>query len=441
MELSKTAWRRLLLLVVLTLLGAFGLRHIDSVWAWISAALSIVSPIFFGICIAFVVNIPMRPLERLWDRLLLRGGGKGGIGERLLCSLRRPCCLILSLLFLCGLLCAVTFLLIPQLTSAFTDFAAMLPGYLERLEGLWARAQIWLAEFGVALPDFSIDTSELRASAILAAVKRFLTQWGMHILDTTVSITTTVFSGVFNTVLSFVFSIYMLAQKEMLCRQVHRCFSAFLPRRRMDWLAHLMQLINRSFTNFITGQFAEAVVIGVLCGIGMAILRIPYAFAVSVVVGFTALIPVFGAYVGTALGACLILLAEPIKAVWFVLFIIVLQQIEGNLIYPRVVGKSVGLPGVLVLAAVTVGSGIGGLPGMLLAVPVTSVLFTLCAEAVDARLTEREAQPEAEAAVLSPEVAAAPVPGAEEVRPAAASTGIPARAPQKKSKKKAKQKR
>jgi predicted PurR-regulated permease PerM len=149
-------------------------------------------------------------------------------------------------------------------------------------------------------------------------------------------------------------------------------------------------LVNRTFTNFVTGQLTEAVIIGVLCGIGMAIFRMPYALVVSVIVGFTALIPVFGAYVGTAVGAFLILLAEPVKALWFIVFIVVLQQLEGNLIYPRVVGKSVGLPGLLVLAAVTVGSGVGGILGMLLAVPVCSVIFTVCAQAVEARLAKKE---------------------------------------------------
>ena len=190
-----------------------------------------------------------------------------------------------------------------------------------------------------------------------------------------------------------------------------------------------------TFTNFVTGQMTEAIIIGVLCGIGMAIFRMPYALVVSVIVGFTALIPVFGAYVGTGIGAFLILLAEPIKALWFVVFIIVLQQLEGNLIYPRVVGKSVGLPGLLVLAAVTVGSGVGGILGMLLAVPVCSVIFTVCAQAIDARLAQKEAD-------VIP--AADPIPQTEEAptAPAAENPTVSAPAavshPQTKKKKKKK---
>ena len=397
MEFSKKTWKNLFLVVTGALLIAFGLRHIDVVASAVSAVLSLLSPIFIGICIAFIVNIPMRALERLWDRLFLRNVKQAPTrkGDRLsvqLCrGLRRPVCMILSLLLIMGLLFAVAFLLIPQLGEAFNDFSAMLPGYLADLEALWVKAQTLLDDFGFVLPDFAIDIKKLNTDGIFSTVKNFFAQWGSHILDTTVSITTSVFSGVFNALLALVFSIYMLAQKEMLCHQLTRILRALFSETRVKKITDFADLVNRTFTNFVTGQMTEAIIIGVLCGIGMAIFRMPYALVVSVIVGFTALIPVFGAYVGTAVGAFLILLAEPVKALWFVVFIIVLQQLEGNLIYPRVVGKSVGLPGLLVLAAVTVGSGVGGILGMLLAVPVCSVIFTVCAQAIDARLAQKEA--------------------------------------------------
>ena len=422
-ELSKTAWRRLLLLVIIALLLAFGLQHLSEVTAAVSAVLAVFSPIVIGICIAFVVNVPMRPLESLWNRLLLRrtkpGGGKIRQG------LRRPVCMILSFLLIAGLLFAVVFLLFPQLGVALNDFAAMLPGYLADLEALWVQLQTLLDDFGFVLPDFALDITQLNQNSIFSAVKNFFTQWGGHILDTTVSITTSVFSGVFNTVLALVFSIYMLLQKEQLCTQIKRVLRAVLADKRVEQFGAFADLVNRTFTNFITGQLTEGVIIGVLCGIGMSVLRMPYAFVVSVIVGFTALIPVFGAYVGTAVGAFLILLAEPVKAIWFVVFIIVLQQLEGNLIYPRVVGKSVGLPGLLVLAAVTVGSGVGGILGMLLAVPVCSVVFTLCTQAVDARLAKKAA---AETVIPTETVETAeapvsiPVPAAKAKEPAPKKT-------------------
>ncbi len=438
MELSKKTWQRLLLLVIAALLIAFGLQHLDAVLSGISAVLSILSPIFLGICIAFIVNVPMRPLEKLWDKAFLRKSvpGKGGLRQ----SLRRPVCMILSYLLIAGLLFAVVFILIPQLGAAFMDFSDMLSGYLAKLETLWGELQLFLDDFGFVLPDFAIDIKKLNADSIFNTVKSFFSQWGTHILDTTVSITTTVFSGVFNVALALVFSIYMLAQKEQLCRQIRRVLLACFSDKHVSRMTAFADLVNRTFTNFVTGQLTEAVIIGVLCGIGMAILRMPYVFVVSVIVGFTALIPVFGAYVGTAVGALLILLVEPIKAVWFVIFIIVLQQVEGNLIYPRVVGKSVGLPGLLVLAAVTVGSSVGGILGMLLAVPVCSVIFTVCAQAVDARIAQKGAVT-AEPAASDPITPSAACIAAEESAVPPLSTvpdAAPAVRPRKKSKKKKK---
>ncbi len=433
MEFSKKTWLKLFLLVTAALLVGFGLQHLDGVLSVISSVFGILSPIFLGICIAFIVNVPMRPLEVLWNRLFLRHP-RAGHGK-LRTALRRPVCMILSLLLIAGLLCAVVFMLIPQLGAAFKDFADMLPGYLAKLEALWIQAQTILAEFGFVLPDFAIDITKLNTDSIFGTIKTFFSQWGTHILDTTVSITTTVFSGVFNVVLALVFSIYMLAQKEQLCHQIKRILLACFSDARVSRVTAFADLVNKTFTNFITGQMTEAVIIGVLCGIGMTVLRMPYAFVVSVIVGFTALIPVFGAYVGTAIGAFLILLAEPIKAVWFVIFIVVLQQVEGNLIYPRVVGKSVGLPGLLVLAAVTVGSSVGGILGMLLAVPVCSVIFTVCAQAVDARIAKKSQSSEP---IPAPEPAAIAVP---EEPAAAASASVPAAsaaAPRKKTKKKKK---
>lgn len=447
MEFSKKTWHRLLLLVITALLIAFGLQHLHAVLSAVSAVLSILSPIFTGICIAFVVNVPMRALERLWDKLfrrkLLISGTKKGMRfrDQLSMALRRPVCMILSLLLIMGLLFAVVFLLIPQLGSAFRDFADMLPGYLSDLEALWVQLQTFLGGYGFVLPDFAIDISRLNTDSIFNTVKDFFAQWGTHILDTTVSITTTVFSGVFNVVLALVFSIYMLAQKEMLCHQIKRILLALFSESRVEKITAFADLVNRTFTNFVTGQLAEAVIIGVLCGIGMAILRIPYAFVVSVIVGFTALIPVFGAYVGTVIGAVLILLAEPIKAVWFVIFIIVLQQLEGNLIYPRVVGKSVGLPGLLVLAAVTVGSSVGGILGMLLAVPVCSVIFTVCSQSVDARLAKKQADAlpaEAPAADSASAVTAEAASAEAEAVPAPVPQAAALAVPRKKTKKKKK---
>jgi predicted PurR-regulated permease PerM len=190
---------------------------------------------------------------------------------------------------------------------------------------------------------------------------------------------------VFNLVLALAFSIYILAQKETIGRQVKKLLRALLPNKAAENLLELSSLTHLSFARFVSGQMTEAVIIGLLCFIGMLIFGFPYAGVISVMVGFTALIPIFGAFIGTGIGAFLILLTNPIQAIWFVIFIIVLQQLEGNLIYPKVVGRSIGLPGIWVLLAVTVGGNAWSLPGMLLAVPLSSVVYTLLRRFVNRR--------------------------------------------------------
>jgi len=195
--------------------------------------------------------------------------------------------------------------------------------------------------------------------------------------------TSSLFGGIVDLVLGFVFSMYVLSQKEKLGSNVKKVMNTFLPQKRVGQVTEIIAISDKAFSNFITGQLTEALIIGALCFIGMVAFNMPYALTISVLVGFTALIPVFGAFIGTAIGAFLILMVSPIKAVWFIVFIIVLQQIEGNFIYPKVVGKSVGLPGIWVLTAVTIGNGMFGLLGMIVAVPTFSVLYTLLKKVVD----------------------------------------------------------
>ena len=211
-------------------------------------------------------------------------------------------------------------------------------------------------------------------------------------IDTTVNITTSIVAAMVDIVLGIVFAVYLLSQKEKLGKQAKKSTRAILGDERSKRFLDITSLANKVFTKFVTGQVTEACIIGVLCFIGMLIFRMPYAAIISVLVGFTALIPIFGAFIGTGIGAFLILLESPIKAIWFVLFIIVLQQLEGNLIYPRVVGKSVGLPPIWVLAAVTIGGGLFGIPGMLFGVPVCSVMYVLFKEFVNKQNNQKVKQ-------------------------------------------------
>ena len=336
--------------------------------------LSAILPILLGLSLAFILNLLLRPLERLWNRLF----------RMELRRARRPVCLILTILilFLCiyGLLIAV----IPQLSRTVMELVERIPYYVEEILGWYDSLAQGLAKNGVNLPPLEIDTEQ-----VAAFVGRFLEANGKDLLDFSVNFAGSIFSFVFNTVLSLVLAIYILAQKRQLGSGTKKLVHALLPRDKAEGLIRLAGTSQRIFTKFITGQLTEAVIIGSLCFAGMLIFRMHYPLLISVLVGVTALIPIFGAFIGTGIGAFLILLEDPMEAVWFVLFVVVLQQIEGNLIYPKVVGKSVGLPGLWVLMAVTVGSSFG-IAGMLISVPLCSLLYSLLREFVHSRLKKKQ---------------------------------------------------
>ena len=368
MELSKKTVKRILLIITFTVLLIWAIYNHKLLFKYIGELYSLISPFVIGLCIAYVVNVIMRPIERLWMKLLSKCKGKW------VEKMKRPICLLLSILLVIGIILAVIFIIMPELSDSVSSLVSMVPSYVSEVESWWEALALRLDKYGVELPQFSFDTDKFI---------QILKDGGTAVLNTTLSATTSILTAVINIVLALAFSIYVLAQKETLKRQSKKVLAKLMKPEKMRKLLDMLDLINRTFTNFITGQLTEAVIIGVLCFIGMSIFRMPYAPAISVLVGFTALIPVFGAFIGTAIGAFLILLVKPIQAVWFVVFIIVLQQFEGNLIYPKVVGKSVGLPGIWVLVAVTIGGNAMGVVGMLISVPLCSVLYVVARNAVN----------------------------------------------------------
>lgn len=370
MELSKKTVKRILLIITFTVLLIWAIYNHKLLFKYIGELYSLISPFVIGLCIAYVVNVIMRPIERLWMKLLSKCKGKW------VEKMKRPICLLLSILLVIGIILAVVFIIMPELSDSVSSLVSMVPSYVSEVGSWWEALALRLDKYGVELPQFSFDTDKFI---------QILKDGGTAVLNTTLSATTSIVTAVINIVLALAFSIYVLAQKETLKRQSKKVLAKLMKPEKMQKLLDMLDLINRTFTNFITGQLTEAVIIGALCFIGMSIFRMPYAPAISVLVGFTALIPVFGAFIGTAIGAFLILLVKPIQAVWFVVFIIVLQQFEGNLIYPKVVGKSVGLPGIWVLVAVTIGGNAMGVVGMLISVPLCSVLYVVARNAVNGK--------------------------------------------------------
>ena len=377
MEIDKIKIKKSLLILIYIVIIIVLLNNSSSILSFFNKALAVLSPFVIGLILAFVLNILLNPLERLWGKIHILSS------NRILKKFKRPVCLLLSIIILLSLITFILFMIVPEFKSTFTFVVNHLPTYLDQLQTKYDQ----LAEFLAAQ---NIHTTQLNIEEIGTKISTFVSSRGSAFFSTTIGVTTSLFSGLFSTILGIVFSIYVLAQKEKLLSQFSRLLKAFLSDKNYVSFTKLCTLINSTFYRFVTGQLIEACIIGSLCGIGMLIFSIPYALTISVLVGFTALIPVYGAFFGTAIGAFLILMVDPIKAFWFVLFIIILQQMENNLIYPKVVGRSVGLPGIWVFFVVTLAGSMFGVLGMLFSVPTASIVYTLVKQKTKRRLAKSE---------------------------------------------------
>lgn len=377
-ELNNSTIKKLVFIIVAALVIGWGLTNINILTSVIANFFSVLSPIIVGFCIAFVINLLLVPAEKIWDKVW------GKLAPKVK-KAKRAVCLIISTLVLAGLMFSLVFMVIPLFRETLSVFVDSMPNYVTNLETLLNSMALWLDDFGFVIPEFNLN-----ADKIIQPVTEFFARNGSNLFDKTLGITTSIFSGIVDFVLAFAFSMYMLACKERLCAFIKRVTYALFADKTADKLRDLVSFTGHTFGNFITGQLTESLIIGVLCWFGMLIFRIPYAGIISVLVAFTALIPIVGAFIGTAVGAFLILLVAPMKAIWFVVFIVILQQIESNVIYPRVVGKSVGLPGILVLAAVTTAGGFFGIFGILVSVPVCSIVYTLFKTFIDRKHKEKQ---------------------------------------------------
>lgn len=347
----------------------FALVNFSKIFTFLGKVISIFSPFLLGIILAFVLNVLNNFIEKkIFGKIK---------PSKIWNKIKRPLCITLSLILVFLTIFFVMNLLIPQLKNSASLFTDTLPAYKEDIIGI--------------LNKFDVDESTVNK------VGEYLDNFGKVITDyikgnskDVITVTTEVATSVINIIskgiITLVFAIYMIAQKETLSRQINKVMRAYLKPKTINKINTIGTLANKTFSNFVTGQCLEALIFGSLVFVGMLIFRFPYASTIGVLLGFTALIPIFGAFIGTAIGFILIMMVSPVKAILFVVFIIVLQQIEGNLIYPRVVGKSIGLPGMWVLLSVTVGGSIGGILGMLIATPLCSLLYALFTKMVNDRL-------------------------------------------------------
>ncbi|MBR4077671.1 MAG: AI-2E family transporter [Oscillospiraceae bacterium] len=367
MNISKTSCIRILLTVLIAFVC---IRYWAAAETAVRIAVSAASPLLVGAVIAYIVNILMSFYER-----------KLSVSPKL----RRPVCMLLAFLTLALVVVLLFSMIIPELINC-------LQLILEKLPGALRTAYMWMDEnFNISayLTDQNI-ISTLENLNIQDTVKKIFNVLMSGVGGAMGSIVTgvsSIVSAVATAFIALVFSVYLLLGKESLGGQITRLLKTYLGEDVQNKLLYVSRVADTSFHNFIVGQCLDAVILGALCILGMTIFRFPYAMMIGCLVGFTALIPIAGAYIGAAVGAFMIFTVNPLQALLFVVFLVVLQQLEGNLIYPKIVGASIGLPGIYVLAAITVGGGVMGIPGMLLGVPVTAALYRL----VKDNLTAKEA--------------------------------------------------
>ncbi len=381
MELTKDNMKRIALLIVFGIAVYMGLKNLYQLSNLLGMIGTVFAPILLGLVFAFVLNVLMIQVEtHLFSELNKRF-------TRLWPKFRRPVSLLVSILLVLGALALILLIVVPELVRTITSLTNQIPDFFNGL-------QANLTQLGKEYPAIGEYFSNIKID--WASTSQMLALYGQQLasalVGSTVALTTNVFHGAMTLVLSFVIAMNLLIQKEKLQRQVKRMLCAYLPAKFNIPFLRLCSLVYRAFSNFIAGQCTEACILATLCFIGMNIFRFPYALLVSVLVAFMALIPILGAFLSTIIGALLILIVSPIQAVWFVVFFVVLQQLEGNLIFPHVVGSKVGLPALWVLVAVTVGGNLFGVIGMLVNIPLCSVLYTLLRENVDKRLKMKKTE-------------------------------------------------
>ena len=363
--------KRFIYFIILLALLILCIKYSDSILGFAGFLWSLVTPLILGCVIAYILNILVTRIESL--PCFTREG-------TLLRKVRRPVSILGSLAVILAIGVLVILIVIPQLIQAIGVIAKEIPTVVSEIN-------VWLSSFDKDWPQLQkfLESLNVNWPQILQKAASYLTNGLSSVFSSTMYIVSTISSIAVTAVVALIFSIYILSGREKLFHQFQTLASTYLNEKFYKGMCVVLKTAHDTFTRFIVGQCTEAVILGTLCTIGMLFFRFPYATMIGTLIGATALLPVVGAYLGAAVGAFMIFTIDPLKALGFLIFIAILQQLEGNLIYPRVVGSSVGLPGIWVLAAVTVGGGLGGIIGMLLAVPVTATLYKLLQKDVQKR--------------------------------------------------------
>lgn len=382
MELNKENMRKIRWLIAFAVLLYLGIQNLAVVLKYVKLLWGLLLPFVLGGAMAFVLNVPMSFIER---HLFGKAREKNNIAGRTAAKLARPVSLVLSVVFVILLILIVVLVVAPEIGTTLVSVG-------KKVEEDIPLAQKWITD------TFSGDSEivkwasaiEIDPQKILDSIVSVLKNGADNLVSSTITVTMGIVSMAVNFAIGFVFACYVLLQKEKLGKQVLKATYAILPVKVVEYQSHVCTLASKIFASFITGQCIEAVILGSMFFVTMTIGRFPYAMLIGVLISFTALIPVFGGIIGCWVGFFLILMVSPLKAFMFLGLFVILQQIEGNLIYPHVVGNSVGLPAIWVLVAVTLGGNLMGIVGMLIFIPLVSVLYTLFREWVYARLDKKK---------------------------------------------------
>ena len=379
MNLNRKEIKRIRGLILFAGLVFLALMKVDLLWQAFVFCLQIISPFLLGGAIAFVINLPMS----FFERKLFAGKVKNVKMQIISDKLKRPASMLLAYVAVLLVIVLVVITVIPQLVETIKVLGKEIPVFIE--EVLDYLTVVLAANPELVMQLQTIQISEMDWQKVIQDVFSFLQNGMGSMLSSTFSVASSIASGAVNFFIAFIFSIYVLGQKEKLASQVSRLLQAYTKPEVYSWCMKVAKLLYRNFSHFITGQCTEAVILGAMFVIVMSVFRFPFAFMIGMLIAFTALIPVVGAFIGCGVGAFLILVDSPTKALGFLIVFLVLQQVEGNLIYPHVVGNSVGLPSMWVLAAVTIGGSLMGVAGMLVFIPILSTVYVLLKEDVSKR--------------------------------------------------------
>ena len=393
MNLNKENTNQIIKIVVIAIILLVALLNISSLWNGFKVFLNIISPFLWGLAIAFILNIFMT----LYENKLFKIGqdkkkrgirddkkskGKSNIKKN---RFDRPFAIFLSIITIIAIIGIILILIIPQFVDVITNLIRNIPNFLEDLKNFAMDLTEKFPEANNFIQNINIDTEALRNGIM---------NLSLDVLDITINQVSGIITGFVNFIIAVIFAIYILANKEELKLQAKKFIYARLDKEKADHIIKVSRLARDSFRSFLTGQAKEAVILGSLCAIGMLILNIPYAGPIGALTALTAFIPIVGAFISGAIGAILILAVDPIKALIFLIFIIVLQKVEGNLIYPHIVGKNMGLPSIWVLVAITIGGSLFGIMGMIIGLPIVSVIYAIIVENTNRKLEEKNLEKE-----------------------------------------------